>query len=123
MRHEALPYLLLGVTGSLIASLSQVLLKTESGREHGSFWKEYLNVRVIAAYLLLAASVLLTMLAYRGLPLSTGGPLFESCSYVFVTLFGVLLLHERLTRRRAIALALIFADRHVLYHLRAQNSI
>ena len=109
MSREALPFLLLGVAGSLIASLSQVLLKTESGREHGSFLKEYLNVRVIAAYLLLAASVLLTMLAYRGLPLSTGGPLFESCSYVFVTLFGVLLFHERLTRRRAIALALIFA--------------
>ena len=108
MRHEALPYLLLGVTGSLIASLSQVLLKTESGREHGSFWKEYLNVRVIAAYLLLAASVLLTMLAYRGLPLSIG-PVFESFSYVFVTLFGVLLFREKLGGRRLPALLLILA--------------
>lgn len=109
MRPETLPYLLLGAAGSLIAALSQVLLKRESGQAHGSLWREYLNVRVIAAYLLLAGSVLLTTLAYRGLPLSTGGPLFESCSYVFVTLFGVLLFHERLTRRRAIALALIFA--------------
>ena len=37
MKPEALPFLLLGVAGSLIASLSQVLLKAESGREHGSF--------------------------------------------------------------------------------------
>ena len=108
MNPEALPYLLLGVAGSLIASLSQVLLKTESGREHGSFLKEYLNVRVIGAYLLLAGSVLLTMLAYRGLPLSMG-PVFESCSYVFVTLFGVLLFKEKLGRRRLPALLLILA--------------
>lgn len=108
MSRDAVLYLLLGVAGSLIASLSQVLLKTESGKAHGSFLKEYLNVRVIAAYLLLAASVLLTMLAYRGLPLSMG-PVFESCSYVFVTLFGVLLFKEKLGRRRLPALLLIFA--------------
>ena len=104
MNPEALPFLLLGVAGSLIASLSQVLLKTESGREHGSFLKEYLNVRVIGAYVLLALSVL----AYRGLPLSMG-PVFESCSYVFVTLFGVLLFKEKLGRRRLPALLLILA--------------
>ena len=108
MNPEALPFLLLGVAGSLIASLSQVLLKTESGREHGSFLKEYLNVRVIGAYVLLALSVLLTMLAYRGLPLSMG-PVFESCSYVFVTLFGVLLFREKLSGRRLPALLLILA--------------
>ena len=108
MNSEALPFLLLGVAGSLIASLSQVLLKIESGREHGSFLKEYLNVRVIGAYVLLALSVLLTMLAYRGLPLSMG-PVFESCSYVFVTLFGVLLFKEKLGRRRLPALLLILA--------------
>ena len=108
MSREALPYLLLGIAGSLVASLSQALLKTESGREHGSFLKEYLNVRVIGAYLLLAASVLLTTLAYRGVPLSMG-PVFESCSYVFVTLFGVLLFREKLGRRRLPALLLIFA--------------
>ncbi len=108
MSRETLPYLLLGIAGSLIASLSQVLLKSESGREHGSFLKEYLNVRVIGAYLLLAASVLLTMLAYRGVPLSMG-PVFESCSYVFVTLFGVLLFREKLGRRRLPALLLILA--------------
>ena len=108
MKPEALPFLLLGVAGSLIASLSQVLLKTESGREHGSLLKDYLHVRVIGAYVLLALSVLLTMLAYRGLPLSMG-PVFESCSYVFVTLFGVLLFKEKLGRRRLPALLLILA--------------
>ena len=108
MRPETLPYLLLGAAGSLIAALSQVLLKRESGQAHGSLWREYLNVRVIAAYLLLAGSVLLTTLAYRGLPLSMG-PVFESGSYVFVTLFGVLLFKEKLGRRRLPALLLILA--------------
>ena len=108
MRPETLPYLLLGAAGSLIAALSQVLLKRESGQAHGSLWREYLNVRVIGAYVLLALSVLLTMLAYRGLPLSMG-PVFESCSYVFVTLFGVLLFREKLGGRRLPALLLILA--------------
>ena len=40
MKTELIPYLLLGVLSVLIASLSQSLLKWESGREHKSLLRE-----------------------------------------------------------------------------------
>ena len=88
MTREMLPYLGLAVFSVFIASLSQTLLKWESGKEHKSFVREYLNVGVIGGYGLLALSMLLTMFAYKKLPLSMT-PAFECFSYIFVTIFGV----------------------------------
>lgn len=108
MSRELLPYLLLGVFSVFIAALSQTLLKWESGREHKSFWREYLNVGVVGGYALLMASMLLTMFAYRKLPLSMT-PAFESFSYLFVSFFGVTVFHERVTKKKLLALGLIVA--------------
>ena len=46
------------------------------------------------------------MFAYRVVPLSLG-PVLESTSYVYVAVFGRVFFNERLTRRKALALALI----------------
>ncbi len=108
MRLELVPFLLLGILSVLIASLSQSLLKWESGREHTSLLREYLNPGVIGGYGLLALSMLLTMFAYRKLPLSMT-PAFESFSYIFVTIFGALFFHERVTKKKLLALGLIVA--------------
>ena len=108
MRTELIPYLLLGVFSVFVASLSQTLLKWESGREHKSFLREYLNVGVIGGYGLLALSMLLTMFAYRKLPLSMT-PAFESCSYIFVTIFGAAVFREKVTKKKLAALGLIVA--------------
>ena len=108
MRLELVPFLLLGILSVLIASLSQSLLKWESSREHTSLLREYLNPGVIGGYGLLALSMLLTMFAYRKLPLSMT-PAFESFSYIFVTIFGALFFHERVTRKKLLALGLIVA--------------
>ena len=108
MRLELIPYLLLGVFSVFVASVSQSLLKWESGREHKSFAREYLNPGVIGGYALLALSMLLTMFAYKKLPLSMT-PAFESCSYIFVTVFGAAVFHEKITKKKLFALALIVA--------------
>ena len=50
MTREMLPYLGLAVFSVFIASLSQTLLKWESGKEHTSLVREYLNVGVIGGY-------------------------------------------------------------------------
>jgi drug/metabolite transporter (DMT)-like permease len=67
-----------------------------------------LNVGVIGGYGLLALSMLLTMFAYKKLPLSMS-PAFESFSYIFVTVFGVTVFHERVTKKKLLALGLIIA--------------
>ena len=108
MTREMLPYLGLAVFSVFIASLSQTLLKWESGKEHKSFVREYLNVGVIGGYGLLALSMLLTMFAYKKLPLSMT-PAFESFSYIFVTIFGVAVFHEKVTKKKLLALGHIVA--------------
>ena len=106
MTRELIPYLALAILSVFIASLSQTLLKWEAGKEHTSLAREYLNVGVIGGYGLLALSMLLTMFAYRKLPLSMT-PAFESFSYLFVTLFGVTIFHERITKKKLLALGMI----------------
>ena len=108
MSRDMIPYLLLGVFSVFVASLSQTLLKWESGREHKNLIREYLNVGVIGGYGLLALSMLLTMFAYKKLPLSMT-PAFESCSYIFVTVFGAAVFHEKISKKKLAALCLIVA--------------
>jgi len=91
-----------------ISSVSQTLLKKASMKEHKNIIGEYLNFPVIFAYGLFFASTLLTMLAYKKLPLSMS-PAFESSSYIFVTIFGVTLFKEKISRRKLLALAMILA--------------
>lgn len=92
----------------LVASVSQIMLKVSANREHETRIKEYLNPLVITAYVMLLGSTVLTMLALRHLPLSHQ-PLYESASYIFVSVMGFLLLKERFTKKKLLGLALILA--------------
>lgn len=89
-----------------ISSVSQVILKKAALKKHTSIVQEYLNLYVIIAYSIFFAATLLTILAYRAVPLSLGA-LLESTSYVYVTLFGVIFFKEKITVKRLIALSLI----------------
>ena len=88
------------------ASVSQVMLKRASMREYASPIKEYLNPLVITAYAIFFGTTILTVLAYKVVPLSLG-PVIESTSYIYVTVFGVLLFKEKLNIRKLVSLALI----------------
>ncbi len=91
---------------TLIASVSQVMLKKSALKTYDSPLKEYLNPLVIVAYVLFVGTTLLSVIAYRGIPLSLG-PVLEATGYVYVTVFGVLIFKERMTPRKVLALALI----------------
>ena len=97
--------LLLGV---FLGAVSQVMLKKAAMRTWPSRLREYLNPLVIFAYVIFVGTTLLSVAAYRGLPVSLGAVL-ESTSYLYVTVFGVTVFHEKLTWRKAAALALILA--------------
>lgn len=96
----------LNLFGVFISAISQVLLKKSAMRDHGSAIKEYLNPFVIFAYTLFVAATLLSVVAYRGIPLSMG-PILDATGYIYVTFFGVAIFHERLTAKRVLALVLI----------------
>ncbi len=96
------------LTGVFISAISQVLLKKEASKEHKSVIEEYLNFRVIFAYSLFVGTTMLSVLAYRGIPLSMG-PILEATSYIYVTIFGVKIFKEKMNRKKIIALVLILA--------------
>lgn len=94
--------------GTFIAALSQVMLKIEADKPHSSRLREYLNPLVIFAYVLFVGTTFLSILAYRGIPLSMG-PILEATSYLYVTLFGVKIFGEKMNRGKAAALVLILS--------------
>ena len=95
--------LLLGV---FLSAVSQVMLKKAAVRTYDSKLKEYLNPLVIFAYTLFVGTTLLSVYAYKGISLSMG-PVLEATSYLYVTVFGVLIFKEKLSGRKVLALALI----------------
>ena len=92
--------------GTFISSISQILLKKASQKKYSSFWAEYFNPMVIIAYTMFVGTTFLSILAYRGIPLSLG-PVLESTGYIYITIFGVLIFNEKVNIKKIIALALI----------------
>lgn len=94
--------------GVFIAAVSQVMLKKAAQKEYESTLREYANPLVISAYVLFVLTTLMTIYAYKVVPLSLG-PILEATSYIYVTVFGVTIFHERIGLKKAIALMLIIA--------------
>ena len=97
--------LLLGV---FLSSVSQVMLKKAALRTYETKLREYLNPLVISAYMIFFGTTFLSIYAYKGIPLSMG-PVLESTSYLYVTFFSVTIFHEKLKRKKVLALILILA--------------
>ena len=90
-------YIIIFLISVLISSVSQVILKTSANEEHKNKIKEILNIKVILAYGLFFGATLLTMLAYRKVPLSLGVVL-ETTGYLYVAILGSLILKESLDK-------------------------
>lgn len=103
-----LKYALISLTGVFISSVSQVILKKAAGKKYDNPIREYLNFPVIAAYAIFFAATLLTVYAYKGIPLSMG-PVLEAAGYIFVTIFGVTIFKEKINPRKIMALVMIVA--------------
>lgn len=103
---KILVFSLIFVFGVFISSVSQVILKKSSNIKYDNPIREYLNVRVIVAYGIFFLATLLTIFAYKVIPLSMG-PILDATGYIFVTIFGVTIFKESLNSKKIIALALI----------------
>lgn len=99
-------YALLLLLGVFISAISQVMLKKAALKTYDSRVREYLNPLVICAYFLFVCTTFLSIFAYKGIPLSMG-PLLEATSYIYVTIFGITVFHEKMSRRKWISLLLI----------------
>lgn len=99
-------YASLLLIGTLISSLSQVMLKKATERKYSSPISEYLNPMVIGAYVIFLGVTFLSIYAYRGIPLSMGAVL-ESSSYIYVMFFGWYFFDEAISRRKIFGLLMI----------------
>ncbi len=103
-----LKYMLIYIVSVFIASVSQIILKTSSGKAYDSFIKEYLNPRVIIAYGLFFLTTFISLYAYKVIPLSMG-PILESTGYIWVAVLSFIILGEKISPRKLMGLLIIIA--------------
>ena len=103
-----LKYMLIYIVSVFIASVSQIILKTSSGKTYDSFIKEYLNPRVIIAYGLFFLTTFISLYAYKVIPLSMG-PILESTGYIWVAVLSFIILGEKISPRKLMGLLIIIA--------------
>jgi len=94
--------------GVFISSAAQVMLKKAAQKQYDSFWQEYLNPRVIAAYVIFFGAALLSIYGYKAVPLTLGS-ILDATGYIYVTIFGVVIFKERLNRKKVAALIMILS--------------
>ena len=99
-------YMLVMVVSVTIASISQIFLKKSTFYKHDNVIKEYLNVWVISGYVLLGASMLLTIFAYSGMDFKNG-PIIEALGNVIVPVLSYLFFKEKLTLKKVLGIACI----------------
>jgi drug/metabolite transporter (DMT)-like permease len=89
-------YVVVFLISVLISAISQIILKKSASKEYDSFVREYINVPVICAYSMFLLSTLLTMFAYKEVPLSLG-VLLEAVGYIYIPVLSYFLLKEKIT--------------------------
>ena len=99
-------YVLIAISGVVIAGFSQILLKKGAMREHVSFLDDYLNLPVISGYTLMFAAVLVGMLSYRGVQYMTV-QIIESLGYILVPVLSYFFFGEKFTKNKVIGIAII----------------
>ena len=93
-----------------LGTAGQILLKRSANDTLGQegFLRKFLNVRVIVSYGLLFLSLFCNQLALRKVPMAVL-PCITATSFIWVFLFGFLILRERPSRRKIIGVAIILA--------------
>lgn len=99
-------YVVVFLFSVFISSVSQIILKKSAGKHYSNPLREYLNIRVIGAYGIFFISSLLTMYAYKGVPLSFG-VLLEAAGYIYIPVLSYIFLKEKMTKMKLFGAFLI----------------
>ena len=102
------PFFLLMFAGTFFSALSQILLKKSAAQTYSSFFKEYVNWRVLTAYAIFFGVLLLNTYAYTKVELKYGS-VIDAFTYIFVLLLSAVMLHEKVSKRQLFGNLLILA--------------
>lgn len=97
------------VLSVLFAAFAQMLLKYGARKQYPSFWRQYLNPWVIGGYGIMGASLLLNIFCLSHGVQVKEVSVIESLSYLFVPVLSSLSFKEKITWRKAGAIAVIMA--------------
>lgn len=98
-------YLLSLILAIVLTAVCQVMMKLGAQRA-GKAWRIYLNVYTLSAYATLVVVTLLSLYAYREIPLKVGAML-TPLNLILVGIFSSWLLRERLTRKQIIGAVVV----------------
>ena len=99
-------YLMIMFIATFFSASSQVLLKKSANIEHKSFIYEYLNWRVILAYFIVFAGLLVNTYAYTGADMKYGA-VIDGFTYVFVMFLSWIVLKEKFNKWKVVGNILI----------------
>lgn len=100
-------YYFLGFFAAFIAVVAQLFLKTEANTEHKSFLAKFLNRRVILSYVIMLSSMLLNVIAQQQVDLKVY-PIMDASGFLWVALLSFVFLKEKISKRRLLAIGLVF---------------
>lgn len=100
-------YYFLGFFAAFIAVVAQLFLKTEADAEHKSFLSKFLNIRVILSYGIMMVSMLLNVVAQQQVSLKVY-PIMDASGFLWVPLLSFIFLKEKISKRRLLAIGLVF---------------
>ena len=96
----------LSLLAQLVASTSQLLLKISAGKTYKVWWRSYLNILVIAAYGMFFGTTIINVFALKYIPLTLSAAL-GAAGQIFVAIFSVVFLKEKIGKKKLLGLALI----------------
>lgn len=94
-------YFAIAIFSGLLSSFSQILLKKSSEKKKENIVAEYINTNVILAYGITAICMMLTIIAFKGIPYKYGSVL-ESLTYIYIMVLSKIFIGEKITKRRLI---------------------
>ncbi|MGL5260212.1 MAG: EamA family transporter [Lachnospiraceae bacterium] len=107
-------YYVIAFLSVMIASFSQILLKSGANKVYQTKVKEYLNRYVICGYGLLFCSMVFTIFAYSGIDF-LNVPIIEAVGYVLVPILSALFFKEKVTFRKIIGIVCILFGIGIYY--------
>lgn len=99
-------YIWIYSVGVLISCVSQALLKHSTIKHPERGLREYANVFVASAYMLLLVSLFISSQAIRHFQASLA-PVIESSSYIYILFIGKAFFHEKITVKKLFGSLLI----------------
>lgn len=75
-------------------------------KNNKSLISDYLNPKTVIAYVVFFGATLITVFAYKGVPLSLG-PILGASEYIFVAVLSMIFLKEKIHQKKLIGLIII----------------